>query len=481
MTEATPISTEDSLRVIRHIATTNQVSLPWNELRQILETRLTSILESKVLTEVIPSRVPATITTVNYEPTDPSSSPLSSPTFSFDDPSANVDDENELEKQHILTQIQHDLGEAAKQNDADENDDDEDDEDDDDEEEEVAVEGEKKQDKEQQQQQQQQEQQEVDKSTSHQQERISTEAHGTAENKEYQESTSVAASETSAAASESQTMDADNTRDAKENEADEKKVTDQENKESSPSSSATMQDQQRQDGSPVNIEAAAAQAADSQPRLASRDLPAYETPAAYHKRICELLAAFSSPPFTIQRICELLLDPTAHHTLVTKYLRAVEKVLNITSSIDEFSNPSYIGVSALDAKEGGQAEFTLNGGYSTTMQSDDTSIETAMPTTTEAITSSATAAAAAAATGSPEESRTVPTMAQDNKMETSGETDNNANANAVPATTSMEQEGNMAMDVDPPADGSAANGAPVRSPIEGSDSENATTMMDVDP
>ncbi|KAG0240453.1 hypothetical protein BGW41_006974 [Actinomortierella wolfii] len=479
MTEATPISTEDSLRVIRHIATTNQVSLPWTELRQILETRLASILESKVLTEVIPSRVPATITTVNYEPTDPSSSPLSSPTFSFDDPSANVDDENELEKQHILTQIQHDLGEAAKQNDADENDDDEDDDDDDDDDDdEVAVEGEKKQDKEQQ---QQQEQQEVDKSTSHQQERISTEAHGTAGNKEDQESTSVAVSETSAAAPESQTMKADSKRDAKENEAGEKKVTDQENTESTPSSSATTQDQQHQDGSTVNIEAAAAaQAAESQPRLASRDLPAYETPAAYHKRICELLAAFSSPPFTIQRICELLLDPTAHHTLVTKYLRAVEKVLNITSSIDEFSNPYYIGVSALDAKEGEQAEFTLNGGYNTTMQSDDTSIETAMPTTTEATTSSSVTAAAAA-TGSPEESRTVPTMAQDNKMETSGETDNNANANAVPATTSMEQEGNMAMDVDPPADGSAANGAPVRSPIEGSDSENATTMMDVDP
>ena len=37
------------------------------------------------------------------------------------------------------------------------------------------------------------------------------------------------------------------------------------------------------------------------------------------------------PPFTIQRLCELTLCPEEHHPNVWKYLRALEKVLLVTS------------------------------------------------------------------------------------------------------------------------------------------------------
>ncbi|KAF9988596.1 protein phosphatase 4, regulatory subunit 2 [Mortierella antarctica] len=80
----------------------------------------------------------------------------------------------------------------------------------------------------------------------------------------------------------------------------------------------------------------------------SKDTLLVETPEGYHERINGLLDAFTSAPFTIQRVCELLSNPTEHHSNLIKYLRAVEKVLMITSSIYEFSNPAYNGPSALD-------------------------------------------------------------------------------------------------------------------------------------
>ncbi|KAG0340478.1 hypothetical protein BG000_011861 [Podila horticola] len=80
----------------------------------------------------------------------------------------------------------------------------------------------------------------------------------------------------------------------------------------------------------------------------SKETLILETPAGYHARINQLLNAFTSAPFTIQRVCELLDNPTEHHSSLIKYLRAVEKVLMITSSISEFSNPAYSGPSALD-------------------------------------------------------------------------------------------------------------------------------------
>ena len=52
--------------------------------------------------------------------------------------------------------------------------------------------------------------------------------------------------------------------------------------------------------------------------------------------ILEQLESFEEPPFTIQRLCELLLDPKRHYKSIGKYLRAVEKSILVTSSIDAF-------------------------------------------------------------------------------------------------------------------------------------------------
>ncbi|KAF9897329.1 protein phosphatase 4, regulatory subunit 2 [Lobosporangium transversale] len=97
----------------------------------------------------------------------------------------------------------------------------------------------------------------------------------------------------------------------------------------------------------------------------SKDTLLVETPEGYHERINGLLDAFTSAPFTIQRVCELLHNPTEHHSNLIKYLRAVEKVLMITSSINEFSNPAYNGPSALDEDTEKAAGATIaNGDYS---------------------------------------------------------------------------------------------------------------------
>ncbi|KAF9582539.1 protein phosphatase 4, regulatory subunit 2 [Lunasporangiospora selenospora] len=103
----------------------------------------------------------------------------------------------------------------------------------------------------------------------------------------------------------------------------------------------------------------------------SKDTLLLETPGGYRERIIALINAFTSAPFTIQRVCELLANPSEHHRNLIKYLRAVEKVLTITSSINEFSNPAYIGRSALDgeveensdAEEKSEPETAVNGNY----------------------------------------------------------------------------------------------------------------------
>ncbi|KAH6918959.1 PPP4R2-domain-containing protein, partial [Coprinopsis sp. MPI-PUGE-AT-0042] len=57
--------------------------------------------------------------------------------------------------------------------------------------------------------------------------------------------------------------------------------------------------------------------------------------------INDQLDAFDdNPPFTIQRLAELLLDPKAYYNSVGKYLRAVEKTLLVTSTIDAYPVPA---------------------------------------------------------------------------------------------------------------------------------------------
>ncbi|KAF9362073.1 protein phosphatase 4, regulatory subunit 2 [Mortierella sp. AD094] len=119
----------------------------------------------------------------------------------------------------------------------------------------------------------------------------------------------------------------------------------------------------------------------------SKDTLLVETPEGYRTRINSLLDAFTSAPFTIQRVCELLYSPTEHHTNLIKYLRAVEKVLMITSSINEFSNPAYNGPSALDEDRTsvGAEPMTANGDYSRATNLDFALISEEVPSLTSEV------------------------------------------------------------------------------------------------
>ncbi|KAL5511159.1 hypothetical protein ACEPAH_4374 [Sanghuangporus vaninii] len=56
-----------------------------------------------------------------------------------------------------------------------------------------------------------------------------------------------------------------------------------------------------------------------------------------YEGICKLLYEFEgNPPFTIQRLCELMVRPRQHFKYAGKYLRAVERALLVTSTIDAF-------------------------------------------------------------------------------------------------------------------------------------------------
>ncbi|GAA5890659.1 hypothetical protein JCM5296_004331 [Sporobolomyces johnsonii] len=59
---------------------------------------------------------------------------------------------------------------------------------------------------------------------------------------------------------------------------------------------------------------------------------------AYHARLraYETLDSFSGPPFTIQRLCELSLYPRKQYTSLPKYLRALTRVLSVTSERSAF-------------------------------------------------------------------------------------------------------------------------------------------------
>ncbi|KAJ2726430.1 hypothetical protein GGI07_000568 [Coemansia sp. Benny D115] len=54
------------------------------------------------------------------------------------------------------------------------------------------------------------------------------------------------------------------------------------------------------------------------------------------ERIGYCLRTFDEAPFTIQRIAELLLWPEKHYKSVLKFLRAVERVVYVTSTVEEF-------------------------------------------------------------------------------------------------------------------------------------------------
>ncbi|KAM0788394.1 hypothetical protein ACM66B_001532 [Microbotryomycetes sp. NB124-2] len=51
----------------------------------------------------------------------------------------------------------------------------------------------------------------------------------------------------------------------------------------------------------------------------------------------EVMDSFSGPPFTIQRLCELALRPRQHYTSLSKYMRALNRVLSVSSERSAFN------------------------------------------------------------------------------------------------------------------------------------------------
>lgn len=71
----------------------------------------------------------------------------------------------------------------------------------------------------------------------------------------------------------------------------------------------------------------------------------------------------TAPPHTVQRLAELTLRPTQHYRTLPSFLRAVERVISVSSTADTFPLPSKKG--------------TENGSGSSYLSSGDTSIQNA--------------------------------------------------------------------------------------------------------
>jgi hypothetical protein len=65
----------------------------------------------------------------------------------------------------------------------------------------------------------------------------------------------------------------------------------------------------------------------------------------------------SKPPHTIQRLAELILRPNAYYRTLPAYLRAVDRVVSVTSSADVFPFPMQSGAATAQPQPNG----TLNG------------------------------------------------------------------------------------------------------------------------
>ncbi|KAL3434335.1 hypothetical protein BDV09DRAFT_170219 [Aspergillus tetrazonus] len=79
-----------------------------------------------------------------------------------------------------------------------------------------------------------------------------------------------------------------------------------------------------------------------------------------------LRSLFSSkPPHTIQRLAELILRPNAHYRTLPAYMRALDRVVSVTSTADVFPFPMQSGAATA------QPNGTLNGAQATFSLSDD--------------------------------------------------------------------------------------------------------------
>merc|ERR1719431_133394 len=67
------------------------------------------------------------------------------------------------------------------------------------------------------------------------------------------------------------------------------------------------------------------------PRMPNVDVFKY---SEMKERIFEQLESYSGVPFTVQRLCELLTQPKKHYKRVDKFMRGLEKVMLVVSTID---------------------------------------------------------------------------------------------------------------------------------------------------
>ncbi|CAD5234519.1 unnamed protein product [Bursaphelenchus xylophilus] len=62
----------------------------------------------------------------------------------------------------------------------------------------------------------------------------------------------------------------------------------------------------------------------------------------YYNRVRDEIMAkaegFEAAPFTIQRLAELLIEPTRHYNAIGKFLRAVEKTVNVVTCVNPFGD-----------------------------------------------------------------------------------------------------------------------------------------------
>ena len=52
------------------------------------------------------------------------------------------------------------------------------------------------------------------------------------------------------------------------------------------------------------------------------------------ERIFEQLESYTGLPFTVQRLCELMVQPKKHYKRIDKYMRGLEKVMLVVSTVD---------------------------------------------------------------------------------------------------------------------------------------------------
>lgn len=76
------------------------------------------------------------------------------------------------------------------------------------------------------------------------------------------------------------------------------------------------------------------------------------------ERILEQLESYSGIPFTIQRLCELLLHPKRHYKRTDKFMRGLEKIMLVVSTIDP--NPTGDTDSSLDTSQESNATEPLS-------------------------------------------------------------------------------------------------------------------------